>query len=141
MIIRDFQELRVFQLARESAGLIFAATRRFPAEERFSLTDQIRKSSRSVGANIAEAWRKRRYPSAFVSKLSDSDAESAETQAWLLFALDCGYVTRKYFDEMNGRYHHICAQLTLMMDHPEKWTAQMSRSRKALDTERIAERD
>ena len=81
------QELRVYQLAFESALEIYLLTRNFPADERYSLTDQIRRSSRSVCANVAEAWRKRRYPKSFVSKLSDADAEATETLVWLDFAL------------------------------------------------------
>jgi four helix bundle protein len=78
--IRHFRELEVYQLAMDNAMRIFEVSKLFPKEERYSLTDQIRRSSRSVCANIAEAWRKRRYPNAFVSKLSDADAEAAETQ-------------------------------------------------------------
>ena len=78
-IIKDYRELRVYQLAFESAMQIFELTRAFPREETYSLTDQIRRSSRSVCANIVEAWRKRRYPASFISKLSDADTEAAET--------------------------------------------------------------
>lgn len=84
--IRHFRELEVYQLAMEAALRIFEISKSFPVEERYSLTDQIRRSSRSVCANIAEAWRKRRYPNAFVSKLSDAEAEAAETQVWLEFS-------------------------------------------------------
>ncbi len=81
--IRDFRELEVYQLALEAAMQIFQFSKAFPAEERYSLTDQMRRCSRSVCANVGEAWRKRRYPNAFVSKLSDAEAEAAETQVWL----------------------------------------------------------
>ena len=90
--IRHFRELEVYQLAVESAMRIFEVSKLFPVDEKYSLTDQIRRSSRSVCANIAEGWRKRRYPNAFVSKLSDADAESAETQVWLEFAVRRGYL-------------------------------------------------
>jgi len=87
MGVKDYHELQVYQLAFESAMQIFEMTRAFPREETYSLVDQIRRSSRSVCANIAEAWRKRRYPASFVSKLSDADTEAAETLVWLDFAL------------------------------------------------------
>ncbi len=87
-LVKHFKELRVYQHAFAAATRIYRLSKRWPAEERYSLTDQIRRSSRSVCANIAEAWRKRRYPAHFVSKLSDSDSEAAETQVWLDFALD-----------------------------------------------------
>ena len=104
-----------------AAKEIFELSKRFPSEERYSLTDQVRRASRSVSGNIAEAWRKRRYPATFVSKLSDSDAESAETQAWLDSALDSGYITRDEYRVLDDKYDHICAQLALMMDNPNQW--------------------
>ncbi|NET73527.1 MAG: four helix bundle protein [Sphaerospermopsis sp. SIO1G2] len=91
--IKNHQELEVFQLAFNTAMQIFAESKKFPVEERYSLTDQIRRSSRSVCANLAEAWRKRRYEAAFIAKLSDSEAEAAETQTWLEFAVKCNYLT------------------------------------------------
>lgn len=91
--IRSFKKLRVWQNAVEIALEIFEITKTFPMEERFSLTDQIRRSSRSVAANITEAWRKRRYPAAFVSKLSDAESEAAETPTWIEIALRCNYLT------------------------------------------------
>lgn len=119
--IRSFRDLRVYQAAREAAKRIFEASRRFPSEEKYSLTSQIRRASRSVGANIAEAWRKRRYPASFVSKLSDSDTEAAEVRAWLDAALDCRYLDQAEFKDLDNRYDHIGGQLRLMMDTPEKW--------------------
>jgi four helix bundle protein len=119
--IRGFRELRVYQAARTAANRIFTISSRFPADERFSLTSQIRRASRSVCANLAEAWRKRRYPASFVSKLSDADAEAAEVSAWLDSALDCRYITQTEFDSLDSEYSHIGAQLRLMMDFPEKW--------------------
>src|SRR5438445_13659876 len=95
MAVKDFRELRVYQMAFRAAMEIFELSKAWPAEERYSLTDQIRRASRSVCGNIAEAWRKRRYPASFVSKLSDSDGEAAETIVWLNFARDCGYLTEE----------------------------------------------
>jgi four helix bundle protein len=118
--IRHFRELEVYQLAMETAMNIFQASKSFPNEERYSLTDQIRRSSRSVCANIAEAWRKRRYPNAFVSKLSDADSEAAETPAWLEFALRCGYLDQNFFDELTKAYDNIMGKLVNMMARPEQ---------------------
>lgn len=125
--IRSFRDLRVYQAAREGAKRIFEVSKRFPSEEKYSLTSQIRRASRSVGANIAEAWRKRRYPASFVSKLSDSDAEAAEVCAWLDSALDCRYIDQPEFNDLNARYDHIGAQLRLMIDEPEKWCSRHRR--------------
>ena len=90
--IRSFRELEVYRLAMEGAMVLFDLSKAFPIEERYSLTDQMRRSSRSVCANLAEAWRKRRYPKAFVNKLSDAEAEAAETQVWIEFAFKCNYL-------------------------------------------------
>ena len=120
MGVKDYRELRVYQSAFEFAVQIHEMTKAFPAEERYSLTNQIRRSSRSVCANIAEAWRKRRYPKHFVSKLSDADSESAETIVWLEFALRFGYLTEEH-KELTDHYDHICRQLTIMMSDPEQW--------------------
>ena len=121
MRIRDFTELEVYQRAFDSAAQIFVLTKQFPVEERYALTDQVRRSSRSVCANIAEAWRKRRYPASFVSKLSDADAEAAETQVWLTIAFQCGYLKPEAHNELLDRYRHICAQLTRMINMPDQW--------------------
>ena len=120
--IRHFRELEVYQLAMESAMRIFELTKRFPPEEKYSLTDQIRRSSRSVCANLAEAWRKRRYPKAFVSKLSDAEAEAAETQVWLEFAKKCGYMAPDLAYELDKTYDHIQGKIVNMLRHPEQWT-------------------
>ncbi len=120
--IRHFRELEVYQLAMESAMRIFELTKRFPSEERYSLTDQIRRSSRSVCANLAEAWRKRRYPKSFVSKLSDAEAEAAETQVWLEFAKKCGYMAPDLAYELDKTYDHIQGKIVNMLRHPEQWT-------------------
>jgi len=120
--IRDFRELDVYQLAMDSAMRIYEVSKRFPNEERYSLTDQIRRSSRSVCANIAEAWRKRRYPNSFISKLSDADAEAAETQVWLEFTVRCGYLDSGSVGELSGVYDQIIGKLVNMRTHPEQWT-------------------
>jgi four helix bundle protein len=120
--IRHFRQLDVYRLAMESAMQVFELTKRFPREERYSLIDQIRRSSRSVCANLAEAWRKRRYPKAFVSKLSDAEAEAAETQVWLEFAKNCGYLPPDLMKELDQAYDHIQGKLVRMLTHPEQWT-------------------
>ena len=121
MNIRHFRELEVYQLGMDAAMHIFDASKLFPAEERYSLTDQIRRSSRSVCANISEGWRKRRYPRSFVSKLSDADAEAAETQVWLEFAVKCGYLNPDLAHELEATYNRILGKLVVMMNHPEDW--------------------
>jgi four helix bundle protein len=90
--IMSFRDLKVYQMAFKLQQKIFEITKHFPKEETYSLTDQIRRSSRAVGANIAEAWQKRRYVAHFVSKLTDSDGEQAETQHWIITAFSCGYI-------------------------------------------------
>lgn len=115
------KSLRVYQLAYELALEVFKISRTFPPEERFSLTDQIRRSSRGVAANIAEGYRKRQYPKMFVNKLSDSDGEAAETQVWLDFALDFGYVTTDVHDSLYARYEMVGGMLGRMMNSPEKF--------------------
>jgi four helix bundle protein len=95
-LIKSHKELNVYQLTFSLSMEIFRITKTFPKEEVYSLTSQIRRSSRSVCANIAEAFRKRRYEKAFVSKLSDSDGDAAETQAWLGYSLECGYLSKRY---------------------------------------------
>jgi four helix bundle protein len=90
--IRCFRELNVYQIAKENAMAIFNLSKNFPVEEKYSLTDQVRRSSRSVSANIAEAWRRRRYKAAFIAKLNDCEAECSETQVWLELAHECNYI-------------------------------------------------
>jgi len=121
MPAKDYRELRVYQLAFETALRVFEMSKRFPSDERYSLTDQIRRSSRAICSNIAEAWRKRRYPASFVSKLSDSDSESAETIVWLDFCKAFGFITEQERAELTDHYDHICSQLAIMMAEPEKW--------------------
>ncbi|MGK7952894.1 MAG: four helix bundle protein [Xenococcaceae cyanobacterium] len=120
--IRSFKELRVWQNAMDVAMKIFELTKSFPIEERYSLTDQMRRSSRSVAANLTEAWRKRRYPAAFVSKLSDAESEAAETQTWIEIARRCGYLSQSEAEHLDSRLEEILAQLVTMASSPEKWT-------------------
>ena len=122
MYAKSFNDLEVYQLVRQLSLEIFKTSKSFPKEEMYSLTDQIRRSSRSVAANIAEAFRKRRYPKAFVSKLSDSEAEAAETQVWLKFGYKCGYLNKKIFDDLEQNYDYIIGKLVNMGRKPEKWT-------------------
>ena len=122
MKIRSHKELDVFKLAFESAMEIFELSKLFPKEERYSLTDQIRRASRSVCSNLAEAFRKRKYPKSFVSKLSDSEAEGAETQVWLDFAFRCNYIKEETHQLLMLKYEHIIGKLVKMSLQPEKWT-------------------
>ncbi len=115
------RDLRVFRLAYDLAMRIFKESKTFPQEERYSLTSQIRRSSRSVAANIAEGFRKRQYPNMFVSKLADSDAEATETQVWLDFARDCGYLSAEHHPELVTRYEEIGRMLHGVIGHPERF--------------------
>ena len=119
--IQHFRDLRVYQQGRDVAMRVFQRSRDWPAEERYSLTSQIRRSSRSVCANIAEVWRKRRYEAHFISKLSDADAEAAERQSWLDFALLSRYISQQEFDELDRIYETISGGLVRMMVEPQKW--------------------
>ena len=120
MKIRTHRALDVYKLAFQAAVDIYNLTKTFPKEEIYSLTDQIRRSSRSVCANLAEAFRKRKYPKHFVSKLSDSESEGAETQVWLDFALECKYISKEVYTELIERYNQILGKLVNMSLHPEK---------------------
>ena len=121
MRIQKHAELDVYKKAFESAMEIFKASKTFPKEETYSLTDQIRRSSRSVCANLAEAWRKRRYEAAFVAKLSDSESEAAETQVWLQFAVECGYLDRQSAAEFYVTYDEVIRMLVAMIHRPDTW--------------------
>ena len=122
----DFKSLRVYEIAFELAMRIFEISKRFPKEETYSLTDQIRRSSRSVCSNIAEAYRKRSYPNHFKSKLSDSDAENAETQSWLHFARDCGYLDSSDYNELNEKSVEVGKLLNYMIINPGKFGVKAS---------------
>jgi four helix bundle protein len=119
--IRTHRDLEVYQKAFDAAMQIFELSRSFPKEETYSLTDQIRRSSRSVCSNLAEAWRKRRYEAAFISKLSDSESEAAGTQVWLEFAVKCNYVKRDEAAALYHAYDEILGTLVGMINHPETW--------------------
>ena len=106
----------------DAAMRIFELTKKFPTEEKFSMVDQMRRSSRSVCTNIAEAWRKRRYEAHFVSKLSDSEGEAEETRVWLEFASRCRYITDAEAEELDDVYDGILGQLVRMMSEPGQWT-------------------
>jgi four helix bundle protein len=119
--ISSYKELRVYQAAMDAAMRIFEISKRFPVEERYSLTDQMRRASRSVCSNIGEAWRKRRYRAAFISKLSDSETEAEETRVWLEISWRCEYISQSEADELDAVYDKILAQLVTMIDQPESW--------------------
>jgi len=121
MEIRKHKDLKVFQVSFEAGMKIFELSKDFPKEEKYSLTDQMRRSSRSVSSNIAEAWRKRKYPKSFIAKLSDSEGEAAETQVWLDYALKCGYLSQENYDRLYDQYEHIIAMLINMSTKPEQW--------------------
>ena len=114
-------ELEVYKLAFATAMRIFEISKRFPAGERYSLTDQARRSSRSVCANITEAWRKRRYEAAFVCKLNDAESEAAETQTWLEFSVECGYLQKDEGQDVYQNYNQILGKLVTMITNPTPW--------------------
>jgi four helix bundle protein len=113
---KSFRDLNVYRLSREVAHEVFRASKTFPKEERFSLTDQIRRSSRAVGAMIAEAWARRRYKAAFINKIDEALGESMETQAWLDHALDCGYLAPADCRALDAKCQSVCAMLARMID-------------------------
>jgi four helix bundle protein len=112
--ISSVRELEVYRLAFDTAMEIFELSKGFPPEEKFSLTDQVRRSSRSVCTNISEGWRKRKYKAVFINKLTDAEQEAAETQTWLEFALACKYINRDIFKQLDEKYEHIFAMLITM---------------------------
>ena len=122
MKIRCHKDLEVFNLAFDAAMEIFQITKNFPKEEFYSLTDQIRRSSRSVCSNIGEAFRKRKYSRAFIAKLSDSEGESAETQIWLDFSLKCNYINSNTHRRLYDTYDNIIGKLVNMSLQPDKWS-------------------
>ena len=119
--IRSFKELRVWQNAMDEAMRVFDLTKRFPVEEKYSLTDQFRRASRSVAANISEGWRKRRYQAAFVSKLNDAEGEAAESQTWVELALRCKYLTAEDAEILDRCYEQILGQLVAIIENPDAW--------------------
>ena len=119
--ISSYKDLRVFQNGMDAAMKIFHMTKRFPTEEKYSMVDQIRRSSRSVCANLAEAWRKRRYKAAFIAKLSDAESEACETQVWVEFARRCQYLEDAACNELDAAYEQIMAQIVKMIVDADKW--------------------
>ena len=120
-MLRGHRDLKVYQLAYKLAMEIFHLSRAFPHEEIYSLTNQIRRSSRSVAANIAEGFRKRRYPNMLVSKLTDCDGEATETQVWLDFAHDCGYMSKENHDRLTLGYEEVGKMLSAMIANPRRF--------------------
>ena len=117
--IKSFRDLKVYKLALEQARIIFEITKGFPKEERYSLTDQIRRSSRAVNAMLAESWARRKYPAAFVSKITEALGEAMETQAWLDHALECRYMTPAQHRELDEAWQHIGAMLNMMIQRAD----------------------
>lgn len=125
-VLRGFRDLKVYQRAYRLAMEIFHLSKTFPKEERYALTDQIRRSSRSVPANIAEGYRKRQYRAMFISKMADADGEAAETQVWLDLAHDCGYIGSDDHERLVAGYEEVGRMLGGMMDHPERFAPSSS---------------
>jgi four helix bundle protein len=121
VLIKSHRELEVYQLSFNTSMEIFEISKGFPKEEIYSLTSQIRRSSRSVSANIAEAFRKRRYEKAFIAKLSDSEAEAAETEVWIDYAWKCGFITEEAHRKLTSEYEKIIGKLVMMIYHNKSW--------------------
>ncbi len=119
--LKHFRDLDVYQKAFRAAMRIYEITKSFPAEERYSLVDQIRRSSRSVCSNLAEAWRKRKYTAVFKNKLTDSMQEASETQSWLEFCVACHYIERSLFDELDNEYEGIISMINAMEKNAHKF--------------------
>jgi four helix bundle protein len=120
-IYRGYRDLKVYQLSYQLAMEIFKETKSFPMEEKYSLSDQIKRSSRSIPTNIAEAWKKRVYPKMFVSKIIDAAGEAGETEVWLDFAKDCCYLNRDNYESLMSGYDEVNRMLYAMADKPEKF--------------------
>lgn len=120
--IKTHHDLRVYTLSFEAGMEVYEISKLFPKEERYSLTDQIRRSSRSVSGNLAEAFRKRRYPKSFISSLSISEGEAAETQVWLEYAFACNYLDEAKYTQLFNNYDHIIAMIINMINKPENWS-------------------
>ena len=128
--IKNVRDLDVYKLAFEAAMEIFQFTKKFPQEEKYSLVDQIRRSSRSVCSNLAEAWRKRRYIAVFKNKLTDAMQEASETQTWLEFCHACGYINLNAFNSLDQKYEHILAMLNSMEMKASSFCFTTSKTRK-----------
>jgi len=120
-LIKTHRDLEVYKTSFNIAMQIFENSKSFPIEERYSLTDQMRRSSRSVCANLGEAWRKRRYEASFISKLTDAEAEAAETQVWLEFAVQCGYLAVEIGGELIESYENIIGKMVSLINNPRPW--------------------
>lgn len=120
-MLRGHRDLKIYQLAYKLAMDIFQLSKAFPKEEVYSLTDQIRRSSRSVATNLAEGFRKRRYPNMFISKLTDCDGEATETQVWLDFAFDCGYLSKENHDRLTLGYEEVGKMLSGTIKNADKF--------------------
>ena len=125
-LAKDVTDLEVYRLAFDLQQRVFDITKKYPTEEKHSLTDQIRRSARSVGANISEAWKKRRYPAHFISKLTDSDGEQAETCHWLRTAVACRYVAAEQAAVIAAEYSHVSGMLNKMMQDSASWCSRSS---------------
>ncbi|NJO98313.1 MAG: four helix bundle protein [Pleurocapsa sp. CRU_1_2] len=119
--ISSHEDLEAYQIAFDAAMKIFKLSKNFPKEEKYSLIDQIRRSSRSVCANLAEAWRRRLYKASFVSKLNDAEAEAAESQVWLKFAVKCEYLDVKTGRQLYSQYNQILGLIVTMINSCDKW--------------------
>lgn len=127
MKIQYHWQLEVYKLSVEVAMEIFEVSKSFPKEEIYSLTDQVRRSSRSVSGQIAEGWRRRKYKAAFISKLNESEGEAAETQVWIEYSVKCKYLNRKAAEELHKKYDHVIAQLVNMGNNSDKWILRKSK--------------
>jgi four helix bundle protein len=119
--INNHEDLEVYQIAFDTAMIIFEVSKNFPKEEKYSLIDQIRRSSRSVCANLAEAWRRRRYQGSFLARLNDAEAEAAETQVWLKFAVKCQYLEVELGRTLYSQYNQILGMIVKMTNSADKW--------------------
>jgi four helix bundle protein len=120
-VIKTYRELNVYQNAMNTAMELCEITKGFPVEERYSMIDQMRRPSRSVCTNIAESWRKRRYRAAFIAKLNDAESEACETQVWIEFAHNCGFIDKPVSDRIDDTYEHIISQLVKMIEDADRW--------------------
>lgn len=125
--VKSFRDLEVYKISRQLSGEIFELSKKFPKEETYSLTDQVRRSSRSVGAQIAEAWAKRKYEKHFVSKLTDADGEQLETQHWIETALDCSYISSEVANNLLIKYSSVGKMLNSMIAKAESFCNTVNR--------------
>ena len=123
-------QLDVYKLSVEVAMSLFELTKRFPREEMYSLTDQVRRSSRSVSGHVAEGWRRRRYVAAFCDKLNGAESEAAETRSWIEYSVRCGYMTRKDGRELHRTYDRIIGKLVTMQNNPDPWLLNQKAARR-----------